>query len=312
MTKTIGRLINWSLGLVLSLPLLASPGAQARPVKFVPVDVPGAATTGAMGISAAGEIVGSYTDAAGKVHGYVLSGGVFTTIDVPGASGTEARGIGPGGDIVGDYWMPGEPAMNSHGFALRRNGELVPIDFPLHTHTYPQRILPDGTVLGCYHDKDTMASMFGMWIRGDAAEAILQSASMHNGATPDLRIIAGTFTDLSEPAPRASWGYVIQDGVFTRFRVPGSNLTAAWDVSPEGDIVGVYRDAVGTHGFVLEEGTYTAIDVPGASVTRAFGINAPGDIVGNYVDANGKTRGFLRREARGFGTPERRNREPND
>ena len=37
MTKTIGRLINWSLGLVLSLPLLASPGAQARPVKFVPV-----------------------------------------------------------------------------------------------------------------------------------------------------------------------------------------------------------------------------------------------------------------------------------
>jgi uncharacterized membrane protein len=297
------RLFKSSLGFLLSLPLLASPGADTRPVTFAHIDVPGAATTVAMGINASGEVVGSYTDVAGKVHGYVLSGGVFTTIDVPGAAGAEARGIGPGGDIVGDYWMTGEPAVNFHGFLLRRNGELVNVDYPLHTSAICQRILPDGTILGCYHDKDTMASMFGMWICGDREEAILQSASMHNGATPDLRLIAGSFTDLAEPAPRASWGYVIQDGLFTRFRVPGSNLTTAWDVSPDGAIVGVYRDAGGTHGYLLEDETYVAIDVPGASATRAFGINARGDIVGTYVDASGKTRGFLRREHRVSGTP---------
>ncbi len=301
-----------SLGFALSLPLLASPGAQARPVTFTPIDVPGATTTVANGINASGEIVGAYADAAGKTHGYVLSGGVFTTIDVPGAAGAEARGIGPGGDIVGDYWMPGEPAANFHGFLLRRNGELVHVDYPLHTSVICQRILPDGTILGCYHDKDTMASMFGMWICGDKEEAILQSASMHNGATPDLRLIAGSFTDLAEPAPHASWGYVIQDGLFTRFRVPGSNLTTAWDVSPDGAIVGVYRDTAGTHGYVLEEGTFTAIDFPGASATRAFGINARGDIVGTYVDATGKTRGFVRRDRRRFGRPERIVEEPND
>lgn len=134
--------------------------------------------------------------------------------------------------------------------------------------------------------------MFGMWMRGAFTDAISQSASMHNGATPDLSVIGGLFTDLDEPAPRASWGYVIHDGVFSRFRVPGSNATAVWDVGPGGALVGVYRDAAGVHGFLLEGGQYTSIDYPTATATRAFGINARGDIVGNYVK-DGVTRGYL-------------------
>jgi hypothetical protein len=153
-------------------------------------------------------------------------------------------------------------------------------------------MLPNGTILGCYHGNDMAASMFGMWIRGAETDAIPQSASMSNGATPDLRVIAGLFTDLTEPAPRASWGYVVEDGVFTRFRVPGSNLTAVWDVGPDGDLVGVYRNAAGIHGFLREDGDYVSIDYPGATTTRAFGINARGDIVGAYVK-DGITRGYV-------------------
>lgn len=268
--------------------------ASERPYSYSPIDYPGAAATTLSGINARGDIVGNYVDTDGMSHGFLLRDGVFTPIDVPGAAGSDARGINPAGDIVGGYWLPGEPPGNIHGYLLRRDGTLEYIDYPGQTNTIPQRLLPDGTILGCYHGSDTMMSMFGMWMRGAASSAIEQDASMNNGATPDLSVIAGLFTDITEPAPRASWGYVIENGVFTRFRVPGSNLTAVWDVAPGGALVGVYRNSVGTHGFLLEDGEYTSIDYPTATLTRAFGINAGGDIVGNYVKA-GVTRGYLAR-----------------
>ena len=50
--------------------------------------------------------------ASGVVHGYLLSGGSFTTIDPPGATFTEAIGINPRGQIVGNYIASGV----THGF----------------------------------------------------------------------------------------------------------------------------------------------------------------------------------------------------
>ncbi|MEX1187117.1 MAG: hypothetical protein WEA80_11050 [Gemmatimonadaceae bacterium] len=69
-------------------------------------------------------------------------------------------------------------------------------------------------------------------------------------------------------------------------------MTAAWDVNPRGDIVGVFRDGAGFHGFIWNEAGPTTIDFPGAAATRAFGVNARGDVVGTYV-MGGVTRGFL-------------------
>jgi len=272
----------------------ATTGGSEPPYSYFPVDYPEAVSTTLSGINAQGEIVGSYLDVDNISHGFLLRQGVFTTIDIPTAAGTDARGINPAGEIVGGYWLPGEPPANIHGYLRRRDGTLEYVDYPGQTNTIPQRLLPDGTILGCYHGSDMMMSMFGMWIRGAVTDSTAQSASMHNGATPDLSIIAGLFTDLTEPAPRATWGYVIENGVLTRFRVPGSNLTAVWDVGPGGALVGVYRNPAGVHGFVLEDGQYTFIDYPAATITRAFGINAGGDIVGNYVK-DGVTRGYLAR-----------------
>ena len=263
-----------------------------RAYSYQTIEHPDATSTALSGINARGDIVGSFVDAEGMSHGFLLRDGVFTTIDVPGAHGTDARGISPAGDIVGGYWLPGEPMVNIHGYRRDPTGSIEYVDYPGQVNTIPQRILPNGTILGCYHGNDMAASMFGMWIRGAETDAIPQSASMNNGATPDLRIIAGLFTDLTEPAPRATWGYVVEDGVFSRFRVPGSNLTAVWDVGPDGDLVGVYRNATGVHGFLREDGDYLSIDYPGATTTRAFGINARGDIVGAYVK-EGITRGYV-------------------
>jgi hypothetical protein len=77
--------------------------------------------------------------------------------------------------------------------------------------------------------------------------------------------------------------------------VPGSNGTQAWDVSPDGAIVGQYIVGTTVRGFVKTGETYTTIHFPGSTVTRAFGINPRGDIVGNYV-LGGVTRAFVARE----------------
>ena len=80
----------------------ATSSANAAAYTFTTIDVPGAlGSSGAAGINNAGQIVGGFADHAGP-HGYLDTGGSFTTIDVPGASSTEALGISNAGQIVGD------------------------------------------------------------------------------------------------------------------------------------------------------------------------------------------------------------------
>lgn len=274
--------------------LTAGGQTAERALVFTTVDFPGAVLTNAQGINAGGEIVGAYNDAGtpSRTHGFVLSGGQFQSIDVPGARATFARGIGPGGDIVGTYVNPAEPTgVPAHGFLLNNRGEFFGVDYPGHINTIPQRILPDGTILGCYHDSDTMDSMHGMLRtpRGDF-EAIPEGMSMHNGATPDRRLIVGLFTDMDGRGK----GYLIDRGRFEPFEVPGATSTAGWDINQAGIAVGVFRDGAGRfHGFQYDGTEFLSVDFPGATATRVFGINAGGDMVGAYVDTAGRTHGFL-------------------
>jgi hypothetical protein len=61
--------------------------------------------------------VGSTIDSSGNDHGFLLSGGRFTTIDFPGAVATDLNDINPSGDIVGQY---ADSDGNEHGFILRK------------------------------------------------------------------------------------------------------------------------------------------------------------------------------------------------
>ncbi|MEO7181877.1 MAG: hypothetical protein ABI141_13630 [Gemmatimonadaceae bacterium] len=233
---------------------------------------------------------------AGKTRGFLLEknsksgdAGTFTTIDYPGSVRTQARAIAPNGEIVGTYRRAGEPAVNAHGFRLTRKGAFVDVDYPGAINNIPQRILPDGTILGCRHDNDFMASMRGVAIGRRGNEEFAEFASMHNGATPDLRRITGLYTDMLSGQSR---GYLIDDGVFTPLMVPGSTETSAWDMNPKGEIVGAYRNAAGLHGFLLTADGYRSIDVSAATSSRAYGINPTGDIVGEFV-MGGRTHGFV-------------------
>jgi uncharacterized membrane protein len=285
--------------------------AADRTFNFITIDYPGASYTLPQGISPAGEIAGLYADAAGVAHGFVLRHGVFTTIDYPGAAYTDVRAISPTGDVLGNYsddrnYLPvaGSAPVSLHGFMRTRHGAVTQLTaYPGHINMIAQRILPDGSVVGCYHDDD-----YGYWMRGFVLNRGVYTAldgslygldvpmSMNNGATPDLGQITGFFIDMNLGKMRS---YVIQNGTKTDFDYPGASRTRAWDMNSSGAIVGDYVCAeeracgkLGVYGFLRKDKLYSSLEFPGASATQARGINPGGYIVGWYQDATG-VHGFL-------------------
>ena len=296
--------------IALGFAVLAIGSAPAQSFNYASVDFPNAIRTRAWGISPGGVIVGDYRDASNVPHGFVLSAGHYITVDVPGSvlglTGTlptNLRAINPGGDIVGIYIAPpnstdgctvaGSPPCIK-GFLLR-HGTFSTVLFPGHEGSIPARITPNGAIYACYHDADLMGSMFGFARIGSGFTSIDVPASMHTGATPDGNTIVGLYTDLTM-MPASTHGYVLQNGNFQSFDVPSSTFkfTEAWDINPDGNIVGDFQDDAGMfHGFLRIGSEYTVIDFPAATATHAQGTNPRGAIVGTYTDTNKVTHGFL-------------------
>jgi len=104
----------------------------------------------------------------GIPHGFLLSGGVYTTIDVPGSTGTIAYGINNSGEIVGEYFVGG--GVTPHGF-LYSEGIFTPLDVPGAISTYASGINDAGEIVGSYTDAN-----FGL--HGFLASAIPEPSSL--------------------------------------------------------------------------------------------------------------------------------------
>ncbi|MFL5600029.1 MAG: hypothetical protein ACJ78I_06510 [Gemmatimonadaceae bacterium] len=293
---------------------------------FTRLDVPGATATIPSGINAGGRVVGWYVQ-GGVTRGFIYDAGTWTTgIVYPGATLTQLRGIGPDGTIVGNYRNATEATtVPFHGFVLTTEGVFIPVNFPGHPNNVTQRIMPDGSLIGCYHDGDTMASMHGaIYSRGVYAstpastlgerDSISNFASMINGAAPGGRRFAGQFVDTTGTTD-VGRAFLLDGDVFAPFDAPGSDFTVAWDMNPAGTIVGLFEVAhtATIRGFVLDHarvvgsavnGTHTTITfrvVPTAGApfdavyTDVLGVNASGDIVGKYRETSltGPFRGYL-------------------
>ena len=88
--------------LLLSLAAAFSCISLADSYIVITLDFPGSTSTTPRGINSAGQIVGTYEGATGT-HGFLYSGGSFSTIDVPGAAATQALRINDIGQILGTY-----------------------------------------------------------------------------------------------------------------------------------------------------------------------------------------------------------------
>jgi len=125
---------------------------------FTPIHVPGALGSVPAGINDAGQIVGWFSDATGT-HGFLLSGGNFTTIDVPGAAlGTQALGINVTGQIVGVFT---DASSVPHGCRLS-GGTFNTIDVPaaMGHNTVAHGINAGGQIVGTFVDANGMEHGF--------------------------------------------------------------------------------------------------------------------------------------------------------
>jgi uncharacterized membrane protein len=110
---------------------------------------PGAVATNPYAINDSGEIVGSWTDSVGFVHGFYWTAKVgFTSFDVPKTTHTIPTAVNASGVIVGDFATRKQTA--SSGFMLDAAGVLTIINVPNARSTQAYGINSQGTIVGTY------------------------------------------------------------------------------------------------------------------------------------------------------------------
>ncbi len=125
---------------------------------FTTFNVPGGfnyCCTQGESVNDTGQTVGYFVYSNGfdiyALHGFLYSGGSFTTIDGPGADqfygNTTARGINNAGQIVG-YFDDGNYGDPQHGFLLDTDGSFITIDPPGSSFTWAVSINNAGEILG--------------------------------------------------------------------------------------------------------------------------------------------------------------------
>jgi probable HAF family extracellular repeat protein len=204
----------------------------------------------AYAINNLGDVVGSYSDVAGNLHGFARRGHAVTTIDAPDGSPTEAYGINDLGDIIGVTY---DADGNTHGFSLRR-GVFRSIDLDGSSSTVPLSINDRGEVVG---EDIEVAGTIGHGYRQtrsgavttyDAPEASADSTYFVSINNRD-EILGAYFDDAFE-----AFNFVLRGDVATPFDLPGSfgaTSVTAQTINDLGEIVGYYSDAAGaTHGFL--------------------------------------------------------------
>jgi hypothetical protein len=119
-------------------------------VAWSPIQYPGEVSGGATGINNAGQIVGNWVDSSHCPHGYLFSGGAYTSIDNPNAvcanGGTGLWGINDAGQISGLYY-------GATGFAqnfLYYKGKYYTVSYPGESFTTVYGINGDGMITGMF------------------------------------------------------------------------------------------------------------------------------------------------------------------
>src|SRR5262249_20725875 len=231
------------------------------------IDPPNESTTNpfsiATGINAQGEIVGGYHGPNGLNHGYLLSGGQYTTFDDPLAvHGTRTFGINASGQIVGRYL---DANFANHGFLLQQ-AQCTTIDDPLagsgaFQGTIPFSINASGKIVGVYID----------------------SAGIDHG----FLLSGGQFTTIDNLLGVGAQGGTQPSQINDLGQIVGGYFDAS----------GL------PHGYIQVGNQFTTVDDPAGNPpgqgTFVNGINNPGQVVGGYVDATGLEHGFLATPASG-------------
>lgn len=187
-------------------------GYLLRDGVFTQVVFPNSDLTIPAGINANEDIVGWYLDKKG-MHGFLLSGGVYSSIDFPGAAAfTQAWKINDSGEIAGRY--VGATDGKHHMFIFSNGGFTSIPDVP---GAFETAVVEDGGLNSAGHIVSQYFSSKGCDLFGTAG-------CLH--------------------------GFVLSGGVYTTFDFPGATATTAFGLNSFDDIVGLYIDSSGrAHGY---------------------------------------------------------------
>lgn len=267
-------------------------------------DYPGAnGFTNAIGINAAGDIVGRYLDSANVSHGYLFSKGQFTSFDCPGATFTGAAGITPDGDIAGRCTIGGV----SHGFLLKRGRQ------PRYTVTdlgtlggnlsFAYGVSNSGVVAGSAALPNGDQHPF-LWQNGKMVDLGTAGGANGSGQNPSGSLRVPIVTETSRTDPQGGdfcgWGThriclagYWKDGKLTTLPTLGGNNAIGFSGNERGQIVGYAEKSTpdatcaqpGKLAFApamwSPNGEISELSLPkGDSAGWAYGVNDKGEAVG--------------------------------
>ena len=245
------------------------------------VDVPGATRTRIWAINDLGVVVGDISEASGDSPAFLRTpNGTVTTVTSEGAHST-LRGINDLGISVGFFAVAtpqGPNASEFHGFIRMPGGGTTQVDYPG---------APDSALLGI-NNRGELVGQYDLGDQSVGGSFILDNGKYTNFVDPpgsmpfnvfaqaanDPGLIVGSFIG-SDGIQHA---FVLKDGIYTTFDVPGSIGTVLVGVNDRGQAVGVADSG----GFVLDTATMTisaSIACPGG-FSFPNGINNRGQVAG--------------------------------
>jgi hypothetical protein len=260
-------------------------------------------------INSSGTIVGVYADATFVLHGYLLSGGQYTTLDDPNAGtgpgqGTAALGINAAGNITGAYI---DANSVFHGYLLS-GGQYTTLDDPNAgtgggQGTQASVSNSSGNIVGVYFDANSVQHGFllsgGQYTTIDDPNA---GTGAGQGTNAQGISAAGVIVGYYFDANSVQHGFQLSGGQYTTLDDPAGVLgSGATGLNDHGQVTGAYVDGNGLqHGFLLNGGEYTTFDDPaGVLGNQADSIDNSGNVVGAYIDSDGVFHGYLATRAHG-------------
>jgi probable HAF family extracellular repeat protein len=276
-------------------------------------------------INDGGKIVGDFLTSNGRYHGFIYSGGTYTTYNETSTESCGIFGVNSAGNFVGNVGNGPVRAFVNIG------GSKTEFYASGTDSSYAYGINVSNEVVGAYYDSSNNAHGF-TWVGGtialvnypgatqttllginDAGE-IAGTYTNTSGLTYGFTLIKGVFasTDFANTSGIGSTGAYVGynwgvDGIaagylasthtfsLTESKIKGSEQGAFTGINNAEVTVGTYVDSTGAaHGMMDSNGTITNIDDPKqATGTYCRGINSSNQIVGNYYDSSNNPHGFL-------------------
>ena len=256
---------------------------------FETIEVPGVDFL-ALTASSDFEDYAGYTKSAdgGKMVGFTLIDGVFTTYAFPDAQNTYFYALGNDGRAAGYY----EDSGGLHHGVILEDGELRQYDFP------------DAVQTEIYGISDATGVLTGNWI---------DAAGVQRGFTGDIILefpgATATFADFVNSDGNLFASYIDANGVFQEYAYSSDGRYVTFKLTNAENLEFFYVHGVNdalvriargkVFGDVIRTylGTFTdglrELKVPDSVSTQGYNINQDGSVVGFYESPDGRRHGFI-------------------